>query len=179
MLAASLIVLCVVLRILPHPPNFAPVGATAVLAGRTMPAWLALVTVFAAMFVADLALARLHGYPVLSAITPFVYGGFAIQVLLGRWLRRRRGGAIGAAVLGACAFFLASNFGVWAMGSFYPPTMHGLYLCYVAAIPFFGATLVGDVLWTAALSLAYRAGAKRLERRRGWVLVPTDRVAAL
>lgn len=174
-----MIVLCVVLRIVPHPPNFAPVGATAVMAGRTLPAWLALVTAFAAMFIADVALARLHGYAIVSTVTPFIYGGFAIQALLGRALRRRRGGAIGAAILGATAFFVLSNFGVWAMGTLYPPSAHGLYLCYAAALPFFGATLAGDVLWTAALSLAYRAAAKRLEHRGRWVLVPTHESAAL
>lgn len=36
-----LILLCVVLRVVPHPPNFAPVGATAVFAGRTLKPWMA------------------------------------------------------------------------------------------------------------------------------------------
>jgi hypothetical protein len=170
-----MIVLCVVLRVVPHPPNFAPVGATAVMAGRTMPAWLALVTVFASMFLADVALARIHGYPIASWETPFIYGGFALQMLLGRWLRARRGGAIGAALLGSIAFFLLSNFGVWVMGSLYPPTWAGLSACFVAAIPFFGATLVADAIWTIVLSLAYRAVAQRLEDR--WVLVPSSRIS--
>jgi hypothetical protein len=172
-----MIVLCVVLRVVPHPPNFAPVGATAVLAGRTMPAWLALVTIFVSMFLADVALARIHGYAIASWVTPFIYGGFAVQMLLGRWLRARRGGAIGAALLGSLAFFLLSNLGVWAMGSLYPPTWAGLSACFVAAIPFFGATLVSDVLWTAVLSLSYRAVARRLDER--WVLVPSSRISGI
>lgn len=173
-----MVILCVVLRIVPHPPNVAPVGATSVMAGRTLPPWLAIALVFVAMFVGDVILARVHGYPVVSPVTPFVYGGFAVQALLGRALRRRRGGAIGAALLGACAFYALSNFGVW-VGGYYPPTATGLYACYVAAIPFFGATLVSDVLWTVALSLAYRAIAKRVEQRKRWVLVPTAQIAAI
>ena len=179
MLAILMVIGCVVLRVVPHPPNFAPVGATSVIAGRTMPAWLAIATVFVAMAIADVALAHLHGYPAVSWVTPFVYGGFAVQALLGRALRQRRGGAIGAAVLGACAFFVLSNLGVWAMGGLYAPTPAGLSACYIAALPFFGATLVSDVMWTVALSLAYRAIARRLERRRSWVLVPTDQIAAI
>lgn len=174
-----MILLCVVLRVLPHPPNFAPVGATAVLAGRTMPPWLALGTIFAAMFAADAMLASIHGYAVVSWVTPFIYGGFAVQALLGRWLRSRRGGAVGAALLGSCAFFLLSNLGVWAVGTLYPPTAEGLYVCYVAALPFFGATLASDLLWTVVLSLAYRTAARRLERRPGWVLVPNAEVAEI
>jgi hypothetical protein len=131
------------------------------------------------MFLADLALAQLHGYPIVTSVTPFVYAGFAVQMLLGRWLRKRRGGAAGAAVLGSCAFFLLSNAGVWAMGSLYPPTLIGLSACFVAAIPFFGATLVGDVLWTVTLSLLYRQVAKRLGHRPRWVPVPVADTAAL
>ncbi len=167
MLPALLIVLCVVLRIVPHPPNFAPVGATAVFAGRTLPAWFAIALTSAAMLLGDFALSRIHGYPFLSVGTPFVYGGFAIQALLGRALRRKRGGAVGAAVLGALAFFITSNFGVW-VGGLYGHTLSGLVTCYVAAIPFFGPTLAGDVLWTLALMLLYRPLATRLESRGGW-----------
>jgi hypothetical protein len=41
MLPTLLVILCVVLRVLPHPPNLAPVGAAAVFAGRTLKPWTA------------------------------------------------------------------------------------------------------------------------------------------
>ena len=63
------------------------------------------------------------------------------------------------------------------MGSLYPPTWAGLSACFVAAIPFFGATLVSDVLWSVVLSLAYRALARRVDPR--WVLVPSSRMSAV
>ncbi|MBX3232390.1 MAG: hypothetical protein KIT84_22460 [Labilithrix sp.] len=179
MLPVLLVALCVVLRIVPHPPNFAPVGATAVFAGRTMKPWAATALVVVAMFVGDAALAALRGYPVVSALTPFVYGGFVVQAALGRALRARKGGAIGAAVLGACGFFLLSNFGVWLGSRMYTHDASGLAACYVAAIPFFGATLLGDVVWTVLLSLAYRPLAARLARRPGWVPVPASELATV
>jgi hypothetical protein len=179
MLPALLVVLCVVLRIVPHPANFAPVGATAVFAGRTMKPWMAIALVAVTMFVGDLVLAGLHGYPVVSFVTPFVYGGFCVQALLGRLLRSKKGGAIGAAVGGSVAFFVLSNFGVWAGGAMYPHTADGLGACYVAAIPFFGGTLLGDIVWTLVLSAAYRPVAARLESRALWVPVPTRELAAL
>lgn len=167
MLPALMIVLCVALRVVPHPPNFAPVGATAVFAGRTLPAWLAIGLTWVAMLLGDLALSQIHGYPFLTRVTPFVYGGFAIQALLGRALRRRRGGAVGAAALGATIFFVLSNFGVW-VGGLYGHTWSGLLACYVAAIPFFGPTLASDVLWTLALTFVFRRFASRLESRGRW-----------
>jgi hypothetical protein len=179
MLPALLVALCVVLRIVPHPPNFAPVGATAVFAGRTLKPWMAIVLVAVAMFVGDAILAGLHDYPVVSFVTPFVYGGFFVQALLGRLLRSKKGGAIGAAVGGSIAFFVLSNFGVWVEGGMYPHTADGLGACYVAAIPFFGGTLLGDIVWTLVLSAAYRPVAARLEARAHWVPVPTKDLAVV
>src|SRR5262249_49706497 len=63
MLPTLLIALCVVLRIVPHPPNFAPVGASAVFAGRTLKPWMALSLIALAMFSGDAILAWVHGYP--------------------------------------------------------------------------------------------------------------------
>ncbi|EYF00172.1 DUF6580 family putative transport protein [Chondromyces apiculatus] len=179
MLPALLIVLCVVLRVVPHPPNFAPVGATAVFAGRTLKPWMALSLIIAAMLVGDVILASLHGYPPVSLVTPFVYGGFFVQALLGRALRSTKGGAVGAALGGSIAFFALSNLGVWAARSLYPHTAAGLGACYVAALPFLGGTLLGDLVWTLILSAAYRPMAARLESRPLWVPVSTKELAAV
>ncbi len=166
MLAVWMILLCAVGRLVPHPPNFAPVGAVAVLAGRTLSRAAAIAIVIAAMAASNLALDLVHGWPLVSITTPFIYAGFAAQALIARGLRRRRGGAIAAAGLGACAFFVLSNLGVWATGG-YGYGAAGLGACFTAAIPFFGGTLAGDVLWTVALSLAFRAAATRVPPR--WV----------
>jgi hypothetical protein len=177
MLPTLLVALCVVFRVLPHPPNVAPIGATAVFAGRTLKPWMALGLVAIAMFAGDVALARLRGYPVFTPATPFVYGGFFAQALLGRLLRSKKGGTVGAAALGSIAFFILSNFGIWTMEGTYPHTATGFFACYVAAIPFFGGTLAGDIVWTVILSALYRMTAKRLESRRLWVPVPVEELA--
>jgi hypothetical protein len=169
MLAVLLVFVCAFFRVIPHPPNFAPVGATAVLAGRTMRPLAAIAVTLAAMALADITLAAIHGWRPFGLGTLFIYGGFAIQVLLARALRRVRGGAIGAALAGATVFFVLSNLGVWLAGTLYPRTLDGLVACYAAALPFFGGTLAGDLLWTIALVLGFGALARRLADRRGWV----------
>ena len=115
----------------------------------------------------------------ITGVTPFVYAGFFVQAGLGRALRSRRGGSIAAAVLGALAFFGISNFGVWLGSDLYPRTGAGLAACCVAALPFLQPTLLGDVLWTVALSAAYRPIANQLARRAGWVPVPVGELAPL
>lgn len=161
MLAAFLILLCTVVRIVPHPPNFAPVGASAVLAGRTMRPLTAIAVTLAAMALSDLLLSWIHGWRPFGPGTVLIYGGFAAQVMIARGLRRVRGGAIAAALLGGTVFFALSNLAVWLFSPMYPHTSAGLLACYVAALPFFAATLVGDVLWTIVLVLAWQAGTRR------------------
>jgi hypothetical protein len=73
MLPALLVLLRVVLRVIPHSANLAPVGATAVFAGRNLAPGKAVVLVALAMFLGDAVLARLHGYAVVSLVTPFPY----------------------------------------------------------------------------------------------------------
>jgi len=131
------------------------------------------------MFLGDLVLAVLRGYPLATWATPFVYMGFVVQVIVGAHFRARRGGALISAFVGACAFFLISNFGVWISG-LYAPTGSGIAACYIAAVPFFGPTLAGDLVWTVLLSAAYRPLAAWLEvRRPAWVPVRTIRISAV
>jgi hypothetical protein len=179
MLPILMLLGCVVLRLIPHPPNFAPVGATSVFAGRTMRLGSGIVLTLTTMLISDFLLSKLHGYRFVGVGTIFVYAGFVVQLLLGRWLRSVRGGAIGAAVLGAVAFFLLSNFGSFLQGS-YGLTLNGLAACYVAAIPFFGGTLAGDVIWTVVLSLVYRWIARHVESTSpALVPVPTAQITAV
>ncbi len=155
-------------RLMPHPPNFTPLGALALFGGAhftsTSPA-------FAVPLLAMLLSDGLLGFGI-HRLTPFVYGSFALIVVLGRLLRHRRSvPAIGsAAVAGAVLFFVITNFGVWLTGGLYPPTMEGLAACCVAAIPFFGNTLAADILYAAVLfggfALAERRFAVLRERPR-------------
>jgi hypothetical protein len=156
MLPLVMVVLCALARVLPHPANFAPVGAVAVFAGRAFRPSAAVAITLAAMFLSNALLSAAHGWPLFTIEALFVYAGFAAQALVGHALRARRGGAIAAAGLGSLAFFVLSNFGVWIAGG-YGYSAAGVAACYLAAIPFFGPTLAGDLLWTAALSLAWRA----------------------
>ncbi len=58
-----------------------------------------------------------------------------------------------AGVMLACslAFFVLSNFAVWAFSGMYSLTVAGLIQCYVAALPFLQNTVAGDLFWTAVL----------------------------
>jgi len=147
-LALSLTVLGALIRLIPHPPNFAPVGGMSLYAGARLRGWQAFAVPLLLMAVTD-PLMREGSY---SVATPFIYLSFLINVWIGRRLQSTESPLrIGAAcLLCSVQFYLLSNFGTW-MGNWYPHTWSGLALCYTEAIPFFGRTLAGDLFYSGVL----------------------------
>ncbi len=134
------------MRALPMPPNFAPIGAMALFGGayfvdRRMAYLLPLV----AMLFSDLVLGITFPSRCKRAYSGFheqmigVYIGFLGTVFIGGFLRNRVGIlTVGAASLGASVgFFLISNFNVWLLSSVdYSHDFAGLVNCYTMAISF-------------------------------------------
>lgn len=140
----AVVIVAAFARLIPHPPNVSSVGALALFGGAFFPRKCAAFLVpLAAMLLSDLVLG-------LHTLVPVVYGCIALNVLLGRWLRSRcRLAPIAlAATVGAVQFFVITNFACWVF--YYPHTLEGLCACYIAAIPFFQNTLIGDAVFTTA-----------------------------
>lgn len=147
-MVAVLILLAAASRLLPHPPNFAPVAAIGLFAGAMFDRRAAWLVPFAALLLSDLVLGFYHPVSMF-----WNYAGFAACLLLGSSLlapARTLPRFAAATLTSSVAFFALSNFGMWASG-YYPRTFAGLVECYVAALPFFRNTLASDVLYTAAL----------------------------
>lgn len=151
--ALSLTVLGAIARLLPHPPNFAPVGATSIFAGARLPVWQAYLVPLALMAVTDPILAAFYGVAAFTRFQIFMYASFLIGVWLGRRLRATSSVSRIAAfsILNSFQFFLITNFGSWLWFQAYPRTAAGLASCYVAGIPFFGWTVVSDLVYTGIL----------------------------
>lgn len=145
-LALGLIVIGVLSRLIPHPPNVtAVVGVSLLAADGIRNVWLAALVPVAVMAVADVALGW-HS-SALFTYTGMLAATFIGRGLLGRLSVLRLGGA---AFLASFAFFVISNFGVY-LGGYYGFGLDGLVATYIAAIPFWGLSLVGDIASTAIL----------------------------
>ena len=151
--ALSLTVLGAIARLLPHPPNFAPVGATSLFAGARLPVWQAYLVPLVLMSVTDPFWNWFYGVPSHSHAQIFIYGSFLIAVWLGRHLRATENLSRIAAVtlLSSFQFYLLTNLPSWMWSGRYAHTPSGFTACYVDAIPFFGWTLASDLLYTAVL----------------------------
>ena len=145
--AVSLVIFGVVMRLLPHPDNLAPVGAIALFGGAILPRKLGWWLPLAVMVLSDLLFLGTY-----NGIL-FTWLGFLLVALFGMSLRGQSNwmrvpfGALGAAVI----FFIVSNFGVWLQGQMYPLSWAGLVQCYELALPFFRNTFLGDLTYSMLL----------------------------
>lgn len=147
-LIAGMVVLAAALRIVPHPMNFAPIGAMALFSGAYFSSKRAAVIVPLAALAAGDCFTGFH------RLVPWVYASFLVSVAIGFWLRRKKSVArIGVATAaGAVQFFLITNFAVWLSGiGRYSKTPAGLMACYVRGLPLLGNTLAADALYAALL----------------------------
>src|SRR5260370_4744902 len=90
---SGMILLAALSRLIPHPPNFTPIGAMALFGGACFAdRRIAFIVPLAAMLLSDLAIGLLSGDMSLGLhrLIPAVYGTFGLIVFLGFWLRKRR-----------------------------------------------------------------------------------------
>jgi hypothetical protein len=168
-LALSLTVLAAFVRLVPHPPNFAPIGGVALFGGAKLRGWQAYVVPLLAMALTDPIRSFMEGgFPAYSWGTLVIYFSFLISVVLGRVFLRQSTSVprvVCVAFAASLQFYLITNFAVWAGShSFYPHTGAGLMACYIAALPFFGRTILADLFYSGILFSAYALLNRKLVR---------------
>jgi hypothetical protein len=151
LLAVLLIAFAAVSRFMPHPENFTPIAAMALFGGVYFDKRYAFVIPLVAMIVSDYFIG-FHN------TIPYVYGSFVLTGVIGIWLKNHKnvGWIVGASLSSSVLFFVITNFGVWVTGG-YPQNFGGLVECYVAAIPFFRNTVLGDLLYVGVLFGLYES----------------------
>ena len=146
----SFVLIAALTRLVPHPPNFAPITAMSLFAGAYFTRkQLAFIVPLLAMLISDLFL----GFYTISI---FVYLSFALITWMGQQKNRVTPKLV---LLGSVLFFLISNLGVWLL--YYPKTIDGLLTCFTLAIPFFATSLMGDVFYSIVLVFGFSAVSKR------------------
>jgi hypothetical protein len=148
----SAIVVAAALRLVPHPPNFTPIGAMALFSGAYLRRRVvAFAAPLGALLLSDMVLGFYHGQAT-------VYFSVALIVMIGMVaLSRTSPLRVGAAALASSIlFFVVTNFGMWLFSGIYPRTMIGLGACFVAAIPFFQNTVAGDLFYATLLFGGFR-----------------------
>ena len=134
-------------RFIPHPPNFTSLLALsfyipALLGIRYLPA---LLLSFA---ITDLFIG-FHNTLI------FTWGSIIVIGLLSKYFTQNILSRISGSLIGACIFFLITNFGVWFNGV-YGYTFSGFLTCYILAIPFFAYSLISTIIFSVIFESLYK-----------------------
>ena len=146
----SLILVLSLARLIPHPPNFTPIIAVAIISGflfRNL--YLSFAILFISMFLADMFIGFYNNilfiYLSLFLIN-FVFFKISEKINFKNLFIY--------GFVGSIIFFIISNFGVWILGTPeinnipYEKTLAGLIECYILAIPFFTNTITSTILFS-------------------------------
>lgn len=145
-----IIILAVIARVVPHSPNFAPIGGLALFSGANFKNKFSFLIPILAMLISDFFL----GF---HKTIPYVYLSFTIIFLIGRNVKFKKWQSLlSASLISSVVFFVITNFGVWANFDMYPKTINGLFQCYVMAVPFFRNTLLSDLFYSFSFFYGYR-----------------------
>ena len=159
----SLIIILAFARLIPHPPNFTPIIAVAIISGYFFKNFnLSVLILLTAMLISDLFIGFYENiifvYASLILIT-FIFHKISYKINFKNLFIY---GFAGSAI-----FFIVSNFGVWALGSpgvydiAYEKSLSGLIQCYILAIPFFGNTFLSTLIFSYPVIFIYRSLAAR------------------
>jgi len=147
----GLVLLLAFSRLIPHPPNFTPIVAVAIMSGYFFKnIKLSFVVLLIAMLLVDVFLGFYkHMFFVYLSLFLITFIFFKISDKVNSKNLFIFG------FLGSLIFFLVSNFGVWASGVLSPITnlpyeknINGLINCYFLAIPFFTKTLTSTIFFS-------------------------------
>lgn len=139
------ILLASISRVLPHPPNFTPIGAMALFGGACFAnKKFTFIIPLLAMFISDCVLQLISGIGFHDTMI-YVYASFVLITLIGIYIRKntKASNIIVASLISSILFFVITNFGVWAATGF-AFGIKGLLNTYLIAIPFFGNTAFGS-----------------------------------
>ena len=155
----SLILILAFARLIPHPPNFTPIIAVAIMSGYFFKNLnLSFIVLLISMLFADMFI----GF---YANVIFVYA----SLLLITYIFYKLSNKINFKNLfiygfaGSLIFFIVSNFGVWLLGSpglndiAYEKSLSGLVECYILAIPFFGNTFLSTLIFAYPAMYIYKS----------------------
>ena len=141
-----------------YPWNFSPIGALCLFGAvcYTQVRW-AYIVPLAAMAISIAAIGPLTGNWewVMAPSGVVAIGCYGLMVTLGLWARKRYsvGRLVGTAFAGELAFFLITNFAVWAsqLEPTYTLDFAGLVKCYWFALPFFRNSLISQAIFLPLL----------------------------
>ena len=148
----GLIVILALSRLIPHPDNFTPIIAIAIMGSYFFNNInLSYLVVLFSMLIADFFIG-FYGHVL------FVYLPLFLIILVFFKLSKKINfkNLFIFGFTGSLIFFIISNFGVWLVSGLYEKNINGLIECYFMAIPFFKNTLMSTLIFSYLSLIIYK-----------------------
>ena len=150
-------------RLVPHPPNFTPILAFAIISPLlTKDRNLGMLLPVSAMFISDIFIG-FHTYQ-------FVVYATILSISFFTPMKKNYLNLSFIAILSSVWFFVSTNFAVWLMWDYYPKNLEGIIACYTMAIPFFKNTLISTLFFTGLLTFYLEFLQKLNEKTNHFIL---------
>lgn len=152
----GIVIITALLRLLPHPTNFAPLAGMAIFSSYYLrQSKMAIVLAATAWWLSDLVLnntiysSYFQGFTWFSStyylsVVSIILISLVAQVLLKNFSYSR---LFISSLASSIIFFLVTNFGSFI--EMYPHTLQGLGMAFTAGLPFFKNTVLGDLFYVA------------------------------
>ena len=145
----GLVLILALSRLIPHPWNFTPVIAVAMMSGYFFKnIYFSLSILLISMLIADIFIGFYE-----NMIFVYLSLMFVAFVFFKISKKINFKNLFVYSFAGSLIFFILSNFGVWILGSPgvdnlpYDKNLNGLIECYILAIPFFGNTFLSTLIF--------------------------------
>lgn len=156
---AAIILAAAFSRLVPHIPNFSPLGAIGLFgAAHFNKKWQAILIPLAATFISDLFINNViyaQYYPTFTWLSTgfyWQYGAYILITLVAFLIFKKVNTAtvLTGALASSTIFFLVTNFGCWP-GNYYPQNFGGLMQCFAAGLPFANGNTLSSLLTSPSL----------------------------
>ena len=154
--------------------NFTPIGAMALFGGAYFTdKWKSLLFPLVTLFISDIIILSFFykgEFGIIYNGWLFVYGAFALIVLLGKWLLKNINikNVLIAGITASLAHWLIADLGVWLGGGLdittglpYTRDLSGLIKCYALALPFLKNFFLGTVFYSAIMFSIFEFAQRR------------------
>lgn len=156
--AVVMILIAVISRLVPHPPNFTSLSAVALFSiHQTNKWWIGGLITLVSLWFSDLMINNIiipYSYPTYyEGFRWFgglwVYLGYSMIIAAAAFYLKKSSTSkiLISGVFSAILFYLVTNFGVWYSGSLYPKNMEGLMMSYISGLPFLLNSVMGNLFF--------------------------------
>ena len=149
------VVFLIIARLLPHPPNFSPIIASAIVAPILLKnRYYGFIVPLSALFISDVIIG-FHIYQLVIYLILFTIS------LISPLKKYSKINLILYSIGSSIWFFIITNFAVWLAWDYYPKNFEGLMNCYILAIPFFTNTLISSIFFIS-LFIIFKTSIEKL-----------------